>query len=186
MKIEASPEEVTSILNQYKTTIQSKASTGELVFEDVPVIFARAEFMSTIYSELEELVGASASGVLKRIGKAYGEKFYELLINDQESNIFGDRQKLFSYLCAETQAIGWGRISIEEFPGKIIIRSEKGLATGRNYVGKSEQPVDSYFLGYFEGFFSKLDNIVYHGIESECIAAGNSCCKLEFGTEPVF
>ena len=186
MRAEASPEEVASILNQYKTIIQSNTTTGELVFEDVPVIIARAEFMSTIYSELESLVGASASGVLKRIGKVYGEKFYELLMNGPEGNAIGDRQKLFSYLCAETQAIGWGRISIEEFPGKIVVRSEEGLATGRNYEGKSEQPVDSYFLGYFEGFFNKLDNIIYHCIESECVAMGDSCCKMEYGTEPVF
>ena len=186
MKVEASPEEVASILNQYKTIIQSNTTTGELVFEDIPVIIARAEFMSNIYSELESLVGASASGVLKRIGKVYGEKFYELLINGPEGNTIGDRQKLFSHLCAETQAIGWGRITIEEFPGKIVVMSEKGLATGRNYEGTSEQPVDSYFLGYFEGFLSKLDNISYHGIESECVAVGNDCCKLEFGTEPVF
>ena len=64
--------------------------------------------------------------------------------------------------------------------------SEEGMATGRNYEGTSEQPVDSYFLGYFEGFFSKLDNTTYHGIETECVAMGNDCCKMEFGTEPVF
>ncbi len=186
MKIEASPEEVASILNQYKTAIKLKPSTGELVYEDISVMIARAEFMSNIYSELEDLVGASASAVLKRIGKAYGEKFYELLSNGQQSEMLGDRERLLSYICAETEAIGWGRISIEELPGKIIIKSEEGMATGRNYEGTSEQPVDSYFLGYFEGFFNKLDNTRYHAIESECVAVGNSCCKMELGTEPVF
>ena len=60
------------------------------------------------------------------------------------------------------------------------------MATARNYKEQSQHPVDSYFLGYFEGFFSKLNNTTYYGIETECVAKGDSCCKMEFGTEPVF
>jgi predicted hydrocarbon binding protein len=89
-------------------------------------------------------------------------------------------------MCAETEAIGWGRISIEEFPGKIVLVSKNGLAAGRNYSGKSPHPVDSYFLGYFEAFLGKLDNTTYYGVETECVAMGDSQCKMEFGTEPVF
>ena len=185
MKIEASPEEVASLLNQYKSTIQPKPSTGELVYADIPVMFARAEIMSNIYSELEGLVGASATGVLKKIGKSYGEMFFELLSNHQ-AEILADKEKIFNHVCAETEAIGWGRISIEEFPDKIIVISDQGMATARNYKEQSPHPVDSYFLGYFEGFFSKLNNTTYYGVETECVAKGDSRCKMEFGTEPVF
>ena len=45
MKIEASPEDVANLLNQYKTTIKSNPETGELVYDDIPVIFARADFI---------------------------------------------------------------------------------------------------------------------------------------------
>ncbi len=185
MKIEASPEEVASILNQYKTSILPNTETGELVFANIPVMFTRAEFMSNIHSELEEIVGESATGVLKKIGKSYGEMFFELLSNYQ-AELLADKTKLYNYLCAEVEAIGWGRISIEELPNKIIIRSDEGMATGRNYKEHNQYPVDSYFLGYFEGFFRKLNNTTYYGIESECVAKGDCCCKMELGTEPVF
>ena len=186
MKIEASPDEVASLLNQYKTTIQPKSSTGELVYEDVPVMIARAEIMSNIYSELEGIVGESATGVLKKIGKSYGEMFYALISNGPRSHLLADKEKIFNFVCAETEAIGWGRISIEELPNKFIIIADQGMATGRNYNGESQHPVDSYFLGYFEGFLSKLNNTIYYGVETECVAKGDGCCKMEFGTEPVF
>jgi len=185
LKIEASPEEVANLLNQYKTTIQPNNETGELVFANIPVIFARAEFMSNIHLELEGIVGESATGILKKIGKSYGEMFFDLL-NNHQTELMSDRVKLFNYLCAETEAIGWGRISIEELPNKIIIISDKGMATGRNYKGQSQNAVDSYFLGYFEGFFSKLNNTTYYGVETECVAKGDERCKMELGTEPVF
>ncbi len=185
MKIEASPEEVASLLNQYKTTIQPKPSTGELVYANIPVMFARAEFMSNIHSELEGIVGESATGVLKKIGKSYGEMFFELL-NNYQAELLSDKEKIYNHICAETEAIGWGRISIEELPNKIIIIADNGMATGRNYKEQSQHPVDSYFLGYFEGFLGKLNNTTYYGIETECVAKGDSCCKMEFGTEPVF
>ena len=186
MKIEASQEEVASLLNQYKTNIHPKPSTGELVYDDLPVMIARAEIMSNIYSELEGIVGESATGVLKKIGKSYGEMFYELLSNGTQSYILDDKEKIVNHICAETEAIGWGRISIEEFPDKIIIISDTGMATGRNYKGETQHPVDSYFLGYFEGFFSKLNNTTYYGVETECVAKGDNCCKMELGTESVF
>ncbi len=185
MIIEATPDEVAAILNQYKTTIQPKMETGQLVFQDIPVMFARAEFMSNIYSELESMVGESARGVLKSIGKAYGEMFYALM-SSQQGELLTDKAKVYKYVCAETQAIGWGKISIEELSDKIIIRSDGGLATSRNYKGQSEYPIDSYFLGYFEGFLSKFNNITYYGYETECVAKGDERCKMEFGTEPVF
>lgn len=185
MKIEASPEDVASLLNQYKTTIKSNPETGELVYDDIPVMFARADFMSNIYSELEELVGASASSVLKRIGKAYGELFYELLKSEQ-GDIIADKAKIYNYICAETQAIGWGRISMDVFPEKIIIISEEGFVSSRSYKGTSQQSVDGFFLGYFEGLLSKLNNTRYYGVGIKCMAMGDDCCKLEFGTEPVF
>ena len=186
MKVEASPEEVASLLNQYKTIIQPKPSTGELVYEDIPVMIARAEIMSNVYSELEGIVGESATGVLKKIGKSYGEMFYNLISNSPQSNLLADKEKMFNFICAETEAIGWGRISIEELPNKVIIIADQGMATGRNYNDTSDHPVDSYFLGYFEGFLNKLNGTVYYGVETQCVAKGDSCCKMEFGTEPVF
>jgi predicted hydrocarbon binding protein len=44
--------------------------------------------------------------------------------------------------------------------------------------------VDSYFLGYFEGFLNALDNVQYHGEESLCKAKGDSECLLVFKKGP--
>ncbi len=173
------------ILAEYKSNINSSHETGELRFQNIPVVFARAEFMNSIYSELEHLVGASASGVLKSIGRAYGIKFFNF-VKANQPQLLDDRENLFRYICAETQAIGWGQISIEWQSDCIIVNSPKGLAAGRNHEGKSQQPVDSYFLGYFEGLFNQMDDTEYHGTETECVAMGDSRCKMMFSTEPVF
>ena len=141
--------------------------------------------MSNIYSELEDLVGASASSVLKRIGKAYGERFYDFL-KIHQGEMLSDKAKTYNYICAETQAIGWGRISIEELSDKIIISSEGGFVSSRNYTGKSQQPVDGFFLGYFEGLLSKLNNTRYYGNGTKCLVTGHDCCEMEFSTEPAF
>jgi predicted hydrocarbon binding protein len=181
MKIEASKKQVAIMLDGYKSNIHIEGESGELHFGDLPIILARAEIMSNIYQELEKLVGESASAVMKRLGKSYGEKFYDLISRDQ-AGLLNDRNELYRYVCAETQAIGWGKIAVEE-EGKIItIFSRDGLVSGRNYHAKGKVPhsADPYFLGYFEGFLSKLDRAEYLGEEVECVAKGDKQCKMVF------
>jgi len=181
MKINATKDQVASILNDYKSGTNIDPKTGELMFGDLPIIFARAEIMSNIYQELEKLVGESASGVMKRLGKSYGEKFLEL-INEEQPEILSRRETLYQFVCAETQAIGWGKITIEDDGKSIMISSKEGLASGRTASPKGERlhSMDSYFLGYFEGFLSKLENAQYIGEESECVAKGDDRCMMVF------
>lgn len=181
MKIEASKKQVAIMLDGYKNHIHIENESGELHFGDLPIILARAEIMSNIYQELEKIVGESASAVLKRMGKSYGEKFYDLISRDQ-ANLLKDRNELYRYICAETQAIGWGKISMEDAGKVITISSRDGLVSGRNFLarGKISHPADPYFLGYFEGFLNKLDNSTYSGEEVECVAKGDKQCKMVF------
>jgi predicted hydrocarbon binding protein len=181
MKVKATNDQVASILKDYKTNTEIDPGTGELLFGDLPIIFARAEIMSNIYQELEKLVGESASGVMKRLGKSYGEKFLDL-ISEEQPDILTKRETLYQFVCAETQAIGWGKITIEDDGKSITISSKEGLASGRTASPKGERPhaMDSYFLGYFEGFLNKLDDTQYMGEESECVAKGDARCKMVF------
>jgi predicted hydrocarbon binding protein len=181
MKIEASKKQVANMLDGYKNHMHIEGESGELQFGDLPIILARAEILSNIYQELEKIVGESASGVLKRMGKSYGEKFYDLISKDQ-ANLLNDRNELYRYVCAETQAIGWGRISVEDEGKTITIFSRDGLVSGRNYLAKGQisHSADPYFLGYFEGFLNRLDKTTYIGEEVECVAKGDKQCKMIF------
>jgi predicted hydrocarbon binding protein len=185
MKVNATKEQVASILKDYKTGTCIDPETGELVFGELPIIFARAEIMSNIYQELEKLVGESATGVMKRLGRSYGEKFHDLIVEEQ-SELMEDRKVLYEFVCAETQAIGWGRISIEDNGKQVTIISKDGLASGRTATphGARTHSMDAYFLGYFEGFLSKLDDTPYDGEEEECVAKGDKQCRMEFRKLP--
>jgi len=185
MKVDATPDEVEAILRLYKNNTKIDTDSGTLQFGNLPVLWARADVFTNMFLELENLVGASASSVMKRIGEQYGKKFYNLLKSGNTSLLINDTKKVYNYLCAETQAIGWGQIEIEEVEDEIILTS-LGFAAARSYIidnKKRETPVDSYFLGYFEGFFTEMHQKKYIGEEVECLAMGHDNCKMVFKIE---
>jgi len=187
MKVEIDIGEVMEILDLYKVNMRIKPETGELVFGELPIILARAEIMANLLLELESLVGQSASSVLKRIGKTYGQKFYGLMKVGYSTMFLDDEEKIYNFLCAETQAIGWGEISVEEKGEEIIITSNLGLAASRSFRRnniKRDFPADAYFLGYFEGFLAEMHKKRLFGEEVECIAKGDKQCKMIFKPEP--
>jgi predicted hydrocarbon binding protein len=187
MKVKVETKEVMDILEMYKVNMRIKPETGELVFGELPIILARAEIMANFLIELESLVGQSASSVLKRIGKTYGQKFYSLMKVGYSTMFLDDKEKIYKFFCAETQAIGWGGIVVEEVGEEIIITSPLGLASSRTFrhnSQKRETPVDAYFLGYFEGFLTEMHGKKFFGDEVECIAKGNKQCKFVFKSEP--
>ena len=186
MKIEVSIDEVNNGLHLYQTNTRIDPDTAILMFGKLPVIWSRAEFMTNIYVELENLVGESAASVMKRFGKKYGKDFYKMLKDGDTALFINDKEKLYRYICAETQAIGWGQISIEEEGGGVIITS-KGFASGMTFARKGEKhgtPIDSYFVGYFEGFLSEMSGKKFTGEEVECVAMGDGQCKMIFSSEP--
>jgi predicted hydrocarbon binding protein len=185
MKVEVSFDEVNAVLNLYKMNTKIDETTGALQFGNLPVIWARADILANLYTELESLVGQSVASVMKRIGKAYGLKFFEMLKTGNTALFMDDREKLYRYICSETQAIGWGRIVIEDNGDELTITSP-GLAAGRCQTMKGEvreYPIDAYLLGYFEGFFSAMKGQRFIGEEVECVSMGFDQCKMVFKVE---
>ncbi|MCK4267015.1 MAG: hypothetical protein KAX31_07015 [Thermoplasmata archaeon] len=185
MKVEVTVEEVNKIFDHYVSKSRIDPESGALLFGDLPVIWSRASFMSNIYTELESLVGQSASSVLKRIGRSYGKTFYELISTGDNRIPMDDKEQVYRYICAETQAIGWGQITIEEVDDQIIITS-KGFASARNLTAdqKQEGSPDAYFMGYFEGLFSEMHGKRYTAEDVSCVAKGDSQCKFLLTTTP--
>lgn len=183
MKIEPNREYVERVLATYKNSTQIDYESGELVFGKMPIIWARAEFLYNIYHELSELIGDSANSILRRIGNPYGASFFN---NIKESGVIDKLAKtenVYLYLCSENLVIGWGQISIEEANGTITVISEPGLPTGRSFrrhKQKSQWSVDSYFLGYLEGFFSEMHGKQIVGEELECVGKGDDRCVMRF------
>ncbi len=184
MKVSATREDVLDVLKMYKERVRVDFDKGQLMLGELPIIWARAELQFNMYAEMENLIGEPAAAVIRRMAKPYGASFCKLLhqgfLKDGRTPT---REELFKDVCAENLAIGWGSIEIEENPGEISVRSKTGLPVGLEFASrkmKTERGVDSYFLGYFEGFLTALDNAPYHGEESKCRAKGDSECLLVF------
>jgi predicted hydrocarbon binding protein len=184
MKVSATREDVLGVLKTYKERVHVDFDSGQLKLGNLPIIWARAELQFNMYAEMENLIGEPASAVIRRMAKPYGASFCKLLHQGfLKDNRTPSRDEMFRDVCAENLAIGWGQIEIEERPGEITVRSKTGLPVGLEFASrklKSERGVDSYFLGYFEGFLSALDNAPYHGEESLCRAKGDGECVLVF------
>ena len=176
------------ILKMYKERVHVDFESGQLMLDSLPIIWARAELQFNMYAEMENLIGEPASAVIRRMAKPYGASFCKLLHQGfLKAGRTPTRTELFKDVCAENLAIGWGGIEIEEKPGEITVRSKTGLPVGVEFAlrkQKSERSVDSYFLGYFEGFLSALDNMPYHGEETMCRGKGDSECLMVFTKAP--
>ncbi len=183
MRIEPSVEYVTSVLEKYKRSTSVDFSTGELKYDDVPIIWARAELLYHIYSELESLMSESALGVLKRIGKPYGINFYKMMKEQGQVERLQNHDNIYKYLVSETMAIGWGEMFMETVGDVITFTCEKGFPVGRCHKNKgkaSPWAIDSYFLGYLEGFLSEMHGRPYKGEETECVGKGDERCVIKF------
>ncbi len=184
MKIVASKDYVEKVLETYKSTTNIDYESGRLMLgENMPIIWARAEFMYNIYSELENLISESATSILRRIGKPYGSSFFKTLKESGTIEKLARNENVYLYLCSENLTIGWGMISIEEKEDEIEVISEPGLPVGRGFKEKgrkSEWPVDSYFCGYLEGFFSEMHRMALTGEEVECVGKGDPRCRMIF------
>ena len=87
MKIEATQEYVEKVLETYKSETSIDHESGELRLGKMPIIWARAELLYSIYVELEDLISESATSVLRRIGKPYGSTFFNNIKSYREKYI---------------------------------------------------------------------------------------------------
>ena len=184
LKVTADKAQVEKIHKSYKEVISIDLEKGELMYKDLPIIFARAELLYNLSEEMKKIIGESAHGLMYRIGRPYGLTFYKLVEKDAELNRKKlSREDAFKGLCADNSAIGWGNVEIEDEGGRIIVTAPHGFPTSQGFLAhnqKSDTPADSYFLGYFEGFFSAMDKTRYRGNEVTCIAKGDKECKMVF------
>ncbi|MEW5937232.1 MAG: 4-vinyl reductase [Candidatus Thermoplasmatota archaeon] len=188
MKVVASEEDVTRILESYKVRTSVDFDKGQLRLNGLPILWSRAELQFNIFSELDNLIGEPADSVIRRIARPYGVSFCKLMQHGfVRKGSAPSRMEMLRDLCAENMAIGWGLIEIEDKNGDIEIRSKSGFPVSQEYHARqltARRSVDAYFLGYMEGFFSTLDATTYTGEEVECLGKGDSQCRIVLRRAP--
>ncbi|MCD6467555.1 MAG: hypothetical protein J7L10_06520 [Methanomicrobia archaeon] len=168
------------ILDHYHSI--TKIRDGELKLGELPIVMARRVIFYNLWSSIEKLVGKAAHSIVLSMGKPQGISFAENL----EKYIGHEKKDLdtaMDFLCNETYAIGWGAVEIELRDTDIEVRCEEGFPVGKEYVlinKVSSIPVDSFFLGYFHGFFETYFKERYSFGEVMCVGMGDRMCKFLF------
>ena len=142
----------------------------ELKISDSSVVIVKNDIFFVFWREMTRIVGAPAATIMHFAGEVNGKELYK---DVKKANKDETIKTLCDYLCAT----GIGKIEIETNDnGKIIeIIAETGLPIGKRTEGKA---ADSYFTGFFVGFFSELFDIKFIGVEEECVAKGDNRCKI--------
>ncbi len=184
MKITPDPIKIKQIHDYYKANTTLDPERGFLQFDNVPIIWARTSLLYHMLWEVQALVGDAAVEVMHRIGKPYGQNFFEMSANHlSKESQSPAKDDFLEYLAVETAAIGWGNISIEREGDDIKISCENGFPVGlltKKNRDLAEYPVDTYFLGYFEGFITAWQGKDYRGKEIECVGKGDKRCLMQF------
>jgi len=180
--IHATDDDIKRLHAYYKDHTSVNYKEGQLEVSGIPIIWARAELLFNLYTETENIVSDAAHALMQRIAFPHGEHFYNVVLDRFVGN--GSKpsnDSIIHYLCAETGAIGWGFISVEIRDDIVEIICPKGFTVGKEAARRGmtiKEPVDSYFLGYFEGFFSRLLEWDFRGEELECVAMGDPQCRI--------
>lgn len=184
MRIEPTEKDIQNVYRIYLDQSKIDFQKGQLKLGDLPIIWARAELLYDMYLELKKVVGESANPLMRKMGKPYGRNFFRTLAKAFiTTHGRTDEQGILSFLAAENAVIGWGRISIEKEGENWVVTCKNGFPVAQTFRSKrmfSTVPVDSYFLGYFEGFVSELEGEVFIGRETKCLALGDDHCKMVF------
>ncbi len=175
------PRDLVDFLNQkYKDKFWVDHESGKLKFDGIQAFWSRSSLLYAIHKELRVLIGEAADAVMHMVTKPHGRTFIEFAMKE-----FGELEKeeILTHLVADLMATGWGMVRIiPKFDGYQVI-APKGFPIGQQFLEHneaSEEPVDHYFLGYFEGAFSMLDGIEYTGREVLCVASGAGHCEFVF------
>lgn len=184
MRIEPTEKDIEKVYHIYLNQSKIDFEKGQLKLGDLPIIWARAELLYDMYLELKKLVGDSVNPVMRKMGRPYGRNFFKTLrkaFTATDGEV--DQEAILRFFCAENAVIGWGRISVENDMGGWIVRCEKGFPVAQAFnVRKmfATDPVDAYFLGYFEGFLSEMVGSNLRGREEKCMALGDDNCMMVF------
>jgi predicted hydrocarbon binding protein len=184
MRVEPTEKDIQNVHKIYLDQSKIDYAKGQLKLGDLPIIWARADLLYDMYIELKKIVGDSANPLMRKMGRPYGRNFFRTLGRAfVAAHGKTDEEALLNFLAAENAVIGWGRISVERSGDRWIVISPTGFPVAQSFRSKkmySTVPVDSYFLGYFEGFVSELSDVVYVGKETKCLALGDDVCQMVF------
>ncbi|MCK4433045.1 MAG: 4-vinyl reductase [Methanomicrobia archaeon] len=168
------------ILDHYYSI--TKTMDDGLKLGELPIIIARRVIFYNLWTSVEKLVGKAAHSVLFGMGKPHGTSFatdLEKFTNYEQR----DLDTTMEFLCNETYAIGWGAVEVELKNTTIEVRCKKGFSVGKEYVLRNKTspvPVDSFFLGYFHGFFETYFKKRYLSEEITCVSMGDAMCTFLF------
>ena len=184
MTHKATDEEIEDVFKLYKEKTELEPGTGQLFYEGIPIMWSRVELIFNLQTEMMKLIGDAAFELMKTISFKHGSAFLTTMKSLLPS--MGEeatKERLLRYLCKETPAVGWGRIEIEETEIGYVITAPSGLPVGR-LAAEDERDfnlgVDSYFLGYFAGYLSAMDERTFIGSEVKCVGKGDDVCKMVF------
>jgi len=182
LKIEVPKEMIDKLHEAYKKEIWVDHEAGVLKYKEIPIFWSRSELLYNMFKEMVGLMGQSAGAIMERATRPHGGGFVAFL-REEKKEASQSREGIMRLACADALATGWGQVRMEESHQDIRVICEKGFPVGQMYVEKGERspgPVDYYFLGYFTGVLSAMDNKVYKGVEEECIAKGDERCVFVF------
>ncbi len=181
MRIKPDPFEADRIFEFYRKSFNLHSERGTLELIELPVIIARRAILFDLHHELYSVVGRTANLLIKRVSIPYGRDFCKWVKNTYFKGKEFSTEIALKFLACETLAIGMGKIIIQydKDSGEVLVEGPDGLPVGRKYIKekiKVDSSVDSYHLGYYEGFMSELFNTKYVGVEETCVALGASSC----------
>ena len=166
MKLDSSGAE--EIFKEWRDALEFESG---LQIKNTPVVLIKRDIFYLLYEGLSKIVGAPAITIMSFAGEGYGKELYR----DVAAECGEDRDMAIKALCNIISASGIGDIEIEVSDTDIEITVPEGLPIGKKAKGRA---ADSYFVGMFSEFFSELFNKRFEGNEEECLAKGDSICRI--------
>lgn len=122
-------------------------------------------FMADMYTELHDIYGDGAGGILRQTGEGYGEQLIELDDADNPDTRFGQFLGLLAFL-------GYSRIRVED--DRIIVPDSP---TADEYVKNGGEPrTVCYFLAGLLSGAARVCNEPSNFVEERCRADGADHC----------
>jgi predicted hydrocarbon binding protein len=155
---------------------------GRMLIEGINIVAMPALTLAKLWKEVPP-------EILYEVGKYQGQKAVEV-----HTKYFGFAKsvipKLISGIMDETlnfalttyATVGYGRFEISKYDrDRELILVNRANPIARCYIrdfGKSDKPIDYFFIGLIEGLLDSL-GIKVKSVETKCIACGDEACVFE-------
>ncbi len=180
-RIDPDEKSIKELYGEYLNKWVLDYERGMLRFDEIPGFWSRCSLLYAMYKELTSLIGPAGDTLMARVTKPHGVTFLTFL-KDMKGEL--PRDDILKLIATDLLATGWGRVYIEDdSPHEIRVIAPKGFPLAQQFKlhdDKSTHPVDYYFLGYFQGALSTLDDVNYDASEIKCVAKGDDECVFVF------